>query len=236
MFSVAVAALLCVAPVDADFVVSDASDPVGAVVFLHGWSHGLTVDEVLPVLPATPMVEQIVDAGWSVYMPFLDSDWGTGVDVVEATVEAARGDGFDRIRIVGVSAGGLTGLNWAWRHPDAFEHLYLVTPVFDLAAVYAADTPESWVSAPSITDSIDARFDGGSFAGFDPAQNTEAIVAVAGRVSVYAASDDEIIDWASLATWAGELGIDVTVSDGGHIFATMRPTFTATVDAWFGHE
>lgn len=237
-FAAAAAVLLCATPVDAQFVVSEAADPVGAVVFLHGWSQGLTADDILPVLPSTPMVGQLVDAGWSVYMPYLDSDWGSGVDVVSDVVAEARADGHDRIRVIGVSAGALTGLNWAWRNPDAFDELYLITPVFDLAGLHAADTPVAWTNAPSITASIDARYPEG-FAGFDPAQNTAAVAAIADRVSVFAARDDEVIDWVSLEAWASGLGIDLVPSaavgenGGGHIFATAKPAFTSTVEGWF---
>lgn len=239
MLSFLVAAAVSTLCVPTQLIIEPADDPIGAVVFLHGWSQGLDADNILPTVAAAPVVGQMLAAGWSVYAPFLDSDWGSGLDAVNDAIAEAHVDGFDQVRVVGVSAGALTALNWAWRNPDAFTEVYLITPVFDLAAVHAADTPTQWPGVPSATASIDARYPAG-FTDFDPTQHDTEMSVIADRVSVFAARDDEIIDWTSLLEWSTRLGIDVVPSapegsfGGGHIFASSLLSFKRTIAGWFG--
>lgn len=219
------------------YVVVEADDPQGAVVFLHGWSHGMTAEDILPYTQMTAIVDDIVEAGWTVYAPFLDEDWGTAWESIGDVLDVARADGFSGgARLVAVSAGAVTALNWAWRNPGNVETVHLITPVFDLAAVHASDTPDGW-NVPSMTASIDRHVD--DVAEFDPARHVDELAQIGYRIGVYAARDDELIDWTALGSWADQIGASVVasaepgVNGGGHVFATSKPAWAFTSALWF---
>lgn len=226
---------------DLEYVVLEADDPVGAVIFLHSWSQGQPADVVLAAAEEGHVEQFIVDAGWTVYVPFHGEDWGTNYGVIDEMVEVAEGDGFDMnpVRLVAVSGGTLTALNWAWRNPDDVGSVQLVTPAYDLGDLYTEDTPDPW---PSVRPTLEATFGPDVAAGsaaFDPALHDVEMSVIADRVSVYASRDDEIIEWDELMVWADGLGIDVTASGapgepgGFHIFATYTEAWPATVAEWF---
>lgn len=230
---------------EVEFSVVHAVEPRGVVVYLHGWSHGLTADDILPMVPETPVVGQLASAGWSVYAPFLDEDWGTGIDTVDEVLEQATADGYDttRVRLFGVSSGAATALNWAWRNPDRVADIWVVTPVFDLDAIHELDTPVSWAGVPSITASLDERygpdFDEQSEA-YDPAEHVDELEALAGRLWVFGARDDELIDWGRLEDWCDDIGVPVAASSrpgelgGGHGFAMYSVSWQIVATSWFG--
>lgn len=228
-----------------EYTVVHAVEPRGVVVYLHGWSHGMSADEILPLVPETPVVGQLAAAGWSVYAPFLDEDWGSGIEAVETVLEHAEADGYDvgHVRLFGVSSGAATALNWAWRNPDRVADVWVVTPVFDLGAIHELDTPVSWAGVPSITESLEERFgpdfDESSEA-FDPAEHIDELSALAGRLWVFGARDDELIDWGDLKDWCDDIGVPVAASSapgelgGGHGFAMYSMSWQIVAQSWFG--
>src|SRR5690606_9229442 len=92
-----------------------------------------------------------------------------------------------RLAIVASSEGGVLGLNWAWRHPDAFQALVAKLTPPDVQALYDVNG--------IVAFTVEAAFDeyGGWAANqptHDPAANTELVAPIAHKVRMYYSTND----------------------------------------------
>lgn len=228
------------------------------VIVLHGWPYTLTAPLTLdptltpfvaPIGEDQGAIDALVAAGRTVYRPFSGANWGTaattspvvggtGLTAIEDAIVAAGADGLPTttIDLWGTSMGATNALNWSWRNPGRCSSVYCSSPAYDLSTVYDSDAITIGWGIGAVSPILRAVHGGSNKATwsplsqpFDPLRNTAAMAAIARKVAMFSAVDDEIVPWTPLANWCATLGIPLSASalngvpGGGHLTAPSKP-------------
>lgn len=198
------------------------------VIALHGWPE----DKSFFTDPSQGAggYDSLLDAGFTVYTPYTGANWlaetatspvtdGTGSKAIEDARLQAAADGLpaDTVRLLGVSMGGGNAISWAMLNPSKVHKVFAFIPVFSLQSMYATLAYRA---------SIMACHGGASWVANslprDPYRQDALVDAIAPKLKIAAASDDQVIDYGLLSTWAKARGIELDTLTGGHPFALIN--------------
>lgn len=199
------------------------------VVFCHSFPGSATPRQIVDTYLAFG-VYSLAATGRTVIVPAAGANWGhpttsypsggTGLGAIDDALAVAVSMGLrDRAHLLGVSMGGLNALRWAQTNSTRFGAARLLTPVVDMMAAYDLD---EWPSLAEVWSTGGRSAFAAATADVDPARNPGDYTAMAARISIFGARDDEAVPWAGLWSFAAATGIDLTPSaaiganGGGH--------------------
>jgi pimeloyl-ACP methyl ester carboxylesterase len=194
--------------------------------------------------PGTSTPAQIVDSylslglysltatGRVVVVPACGANWGhpttsypsggSGLGAIDDALDVAVSMGLpDRAHLVGISMGGLNALRWAESNPSNFGAARLFVPVVDMLSMY--DQASYQTSLAQVWSTGGRSAFSTATADMDPVRNPTDYSAIADRIEIFGARDDNVIDWSSLSTFCTASGISLEPSapdgqpGGGHL-------------------
>lgn len=217
------------------------ADPSGeVVVHLHGWPGAATAQETLDGLVRSQRtgdglpVDALLATGHTIVYPFLGASWGS-----EASNEQASIDTAEMVTVLGLSAvtphliggsmGGVNAITFAQLDDSLGWPVVLYVPLVSIG--------EAWGLGGEVRSSVESVWGAGretvvtNSAAVDPAQIDCSFLT--GRTLVIAATNDPLINYATVAAWCETWDLPLITTATGH-FSLDDPALVETdLLSWF---
>lgn len=208
------------------------------VVKLHGFSSGASLSNVLSGAPGWRSIgdyplDALLATGRSVYLPItgdsFGSDYGTmtgepgfvglGTTAIDVMAEQAASDGitFSKIDLIGGSMGAANALSWMHANQNDWDRAAVYVPAINLMEIYDLAPIGGVVDAMEVAYGAGDR-DGVESAseGNDPSRLDWTGFDLPSRLTVIAASNDGIINYATVSAWTTALGVPLITTNLNH--------------------
>lgn len=124
------------------------NDDLNPVIFLHAWPGSSNYRTILDQ-QIDSYVDALLDSGYTLYIPFTGSNWGTsnisptgtggtGQTAIAEAISAAGEDGMNttRVNFFGSSMGALNAMRWIWENPNQFNYGFFYNPIVSIMDTY----------------------------------------------------------------------------------------------------